>query len=532
MPTAKRVVLYLRLSRATETSTAIAGQNAELREYATRQGWEVVRVLEDDGRSGRKQRAHADECLRMLEAREADILAVYAVDRWTRQGLEAVGELCGVLRRSGAEFFALRESLSSAEVDTFELTLGIHASIAKREGELIAGRAAASRKRLDAAGRFGGGMVPWGYRPAPASDGVGRVLALDPVEVAVIRETIDAVLDGTPLTRIVRRLTEAGVPTPRSAARVASFKGEPTEGLKRGTWSVYNLRLALCSEALLGQVPRRTSGLADVERDADGAPVQRWEPVTDRATLTRLQARLRDPRPRANAAPTPRRAKRAARLLSGIARCAECGGTLYVGSSGSTATGRGVATYRCPRRGGGVECSVPSVTAENLERVVVEAFLRLYGRTPEVELVEVVSDPGAADELASVEHDLAGAAAAIIRPGADRTALLKRIDALSARAETLRAIKPTVTVQRRRTGRTLASAWHATEDLDIDARRRLLRERLAHVDLSPRDPSAPRGVFDEDRVAYHWIEYGPEGTSTGPGDPAKRRAPRAARAVA
>jgi DNA invertase Pin-like site-specific DNA recombinase len=78
MITKPRAVLYVRLSRESDVSTSIAGQNADLYALAEREGWQIVATFEDNGKSGGKQRSNARAALDMLRDNEADVLAVYA----------------------------------------------------------------------------------------------------------------------------------------------------------------------------------------------------------------------------------------------------------------------------------------------------------------------------------------------------------------------------------------------------------------------------------------------------------------------
>lgn len=465
----RRVVLYLRLSRASDTSTAIDGQNAALREYVARMGWTVVRVLADDGLSGRKRRANADECLRMLEAHEADLLAVYAVDRWTREGLEVVGELCGVLRRSGGAFYALRENLSNETSANFELELGIHASIAKTEGELIAGRVRASRKRLDEAGRFKGGIVPFGYRLR--RDSAGVYLEHDPDEVPWVDFIAASVLAGVSLTAITTRLREALVPTTKSPARKARQRGESTHDLSRGVWHLQIVRKLATSPTIAGYTTTGGAGLPDHERpivrDRAGAPKVVAPPIVDAETFARLRAALPPGRPKRT---------RAARLLSGVAYC-ECGAKCYVITSGRDVY------YRCSARSfdQAAPCTGPRILAADLEHYVAERYLAVVGDSPEFETVDTVENGASAAELADVEATLADASAAMLEDGADLAAIVERIGTLKARRTALRDIPATVTSHRLPTGRTCREAWDTA--LDDDRRRSLLLEVIDHVEV-------------------------------------------------
>ena len=96
-----RAVLYMRLSKTTEESTSIERQRRDLEALCEREGWSVVAELEDDGISGGKRRARADEALAMLRDGRADVLCVWKLDRWSRQGLSAIADLVDVLDERG-----------------------------------------------------------------------------------------------------------------------------------------------------------------------------------------------------------------------------------------------------------------------------------------------------------------------------------------------------------------------------------------------------------------------------------------------
>src|SRR4051794_20873542 len=111
-----RAVLYLRISESDEASTSLVRQEADLRARAAREGWTVVDVLSDDGISGGSSRAKAHRALEMLRGGDADVLAVWKADRWSRQGVRAVADLDDVLaQRPDARFIADQDGLDSRE---------------------------------------------------------------------------------------------------------------------------------------------------------------------------------------------------------------------------------------------------------------------------------------------------------------------------------------------------------------------------------------------------------------------------------
>jgi hypothetical protein len=141
--------------------------------------------------------------------------------------------------------------------------------------------------------------------------------------------------------------------------------------------------------------------------------------------------------------------------------------------------------------------------AEIVEDYVVGQYLTLVGNHPEVELVETLSNPGTTAELADLAAAINETTDRLRERGADRHALLSRLDLLQARAEELRSIPATVTVSTHRTGRTYREALEAEQD--TDSRRRVLVRAIDHVTIS-RLPEghARRGNHAAVRVRINW----------------------------
>jgi DNA invertase Pin-like site-specific DNA recombinase len=483
-----RAVLYLRLSLIVEDSTSIARQEADLRALCEREGWTVARLLVDDGRTGRKARANADEALRMIRDREADVLLTWKLDRWTRQGLSAIGALVDTLDATpGALFVAMQDGLRSDQ-PAWRLIAAVLSEVARTEAENIATRTKnAIGYRKTVAHRFtGGGTIPFGYASVPAPDGVGRVLVVEPAEAAIVREVAERLLEQTEsLTAIAADLTARGIPTSKSPYRKARYRGEPDDALDRGRWTVTTVKALWTADTLLGRV----SLGPDVVRDDDGLPVAPWPPILDLATMERLRRRIgtRDP--------AKARRGRASRLLSGVAYCAHCDGKLYV----TTSSGKPV--YRCKASWNG-DTSHPSplVDAENLEAFVSGRFLAMRGNDPELDLVEDVTEPGTVEALAEVEAALRETTAALMEDTADSVALVRRLDALKDRRAQLRALPATTTTRLVPTGRTLAEAWDA--ETDIARRRETLLVGLDSVTVAK---AARKQGFDAGRVTFNWV---------------------------
>lgn len=483
----RRAVLYLRLSSSDEASTSIARQESDLRDHATGAGWDVVRVLTDDGISGRKARANADEALRMIRDGEADTLAVWKLDRWSRQGLAAVGALVTTLDRTpGALFVALRDGLNSGQ-PTWRIIASVLAEVARMEADSTATRVQSSIKTLRTTGRYSGGVVPFGYRTAPAPNGPGRILEPSPAEAAVVREVADRILGGESLSAIARDLNARGIAASRSEYRRAVLGGRSPDGLDRGAWRILTVQKVWTGDHLIGRVVHHGAPVTG----PDGLPKTVWAPILDLATLTRLRRRLGNP---GRTAPAGPRRVRAARLLSGLVYCALCGSKCYVRRSGD------YPTYGCSAKAQGRTCATPRITATGLEDYVVARFLAVVGDNPEVDEVEVVADSGTAAALGEIEAALQEATAALMEDTADGPAILARLDTLKTRRAELRTLPASVERVLVPTGRTLREAWHATDD--VVERRALLLEGIDHVRVSMRREMS--SAFEPARVEVLW----------------------------
>ncbi|UYL87654.1 serine integrase [Arthrobacter phage VResidence] len=488
---APRAVLYLRLSAVVDDSTSIDRQERDLRAHAERQGWTVERVLVDEGISGRKARAKAAEAVRLIADEEADVLAVWKLDRFTRQGWDGLGELSRALDRRKhdgrpALFVALQDGLTSDQ-SAFRLIAGVLSEVARSEADNAAARIknSISYRKTTTNKYAGGAAVPFGYRSIPAPDGVGRVLIHDPEEAAIVREVAARILEGVePLSRIGADLQARGVPTSKSPARRALRSGEPADGLDRGIWRTSTLRSLFTSDLLLGRVKHH----GDLIRDADGLPASVWPPLLDLATLEALRARLKGSEDR------PKVKGRAARLLSGLAYCAVCDSRMYV----TTSSGKPI--YACASSWNSGSCPSPKINALGLEDHVSARFLAFAGDWPEVETITEADSSTTEATLREVEAALREATAAMLEDDADLPAIAARIGALKARRAELRAL-PAVTSSRTvPTGRTLAEAW--AESGTDDVKRSLLLEALDSVTIAP--ATSRRSPIDPERVTFLW----------------------------
>lgn len=491
-----RAVFYLRLSDSDDASTSIVRQEQDLRELAARERWTIQTVLVDDGISGGKTRDKAMEALRMLRDDEADVLATWKLDRFGRRGVRDVADVADAIdAREGtarpALFVAHMDGIRS-DFAMWETIAALYAGQAKQERLNTATRVRNSRAHLSRIGRYAGGVVPFGYRTAPAPDGPGRVLIPWTHERELILDVAERIIRGESPYAIARDLNVRGIPTTRSKARAALMAGTDPGDLDRGSWNVNGVQTVWTSDTLLGRVTRGGQPVTD----ADGMPVQQWEPVLDAGTLASIRARTRNPR-RPSSAPATRRTRRA-RLLSGLAYCDTCNGRMVV-STGA----QGLAIYTCPN--GSEVCSPrPAMRADYAEQAATDKMLATFGHLEVVERVTLSSADHIDGELGDIEAAITLAASGLTSDDADVPAILARIDALKARRAIVQATPTEQRVELRPTGKTYAETWASA---DLAAQQRLLADTVSHVVILPMPASGRRGGPRPERVDV----YGPDG---------------------
>jgi hypothetical protein len=314
------------------------------------------------------------------------------------------------------------------------------------------------------------GNAPFGYRlvSVPGIDRA-KTLAPDPEAAGIVREMARRVLDGEPLYKLALDLNRRGVMT--GAARVvASGTSKRTKPLPG--WSTTALRRLLTNPAMIGRTIHRGA----LMRGEDGLPIQQHEPILDDSDWRRLVAKLGPAGDDDGVQPTVLRVP--SRLLGdGLARCATCGGKLYV-TSRKLPNGGSRPFYVCSAKRNGLDCTGAAIDAAGLEQYVSKQFLEEYGAVEYVELRKVAVDDGRRADLGAA---LSSLAARMAERGADRVALATQMDAIEAQIEGLPATSRSEW-HASPTGRTYAEMWVSS---DVAWQHKLLADAGVTVHVGP-----------------------------------------------
>ncbi|MHA6511395.1 recombinase family protein [Tessaracoccus sp. Z1128] len=298
-------VIYVRLSQdSTGEGVGVKSQREMCLEMAERRGWHVVEVCEDNDISAYsgKRRPGFERMLELVAKGSVRYVVVRHVDRIMRS-LEDTARFSKI----GADAGVVLSTVLGGDMDlgtaAGQFQVSIMSSVARNESQLKGERQKIAAAR-DARKGKRNGRRHFGYDLIKEDGRVVREV-INEREAEVIRWMADRVLLGASIRSIVTELNDrlqAGDPT----------AVKPSQGDR---WNLLGVRRLLLSAHIAGL--RTHHG----EVVAVGS---QWDPIIDRATHDRLTRLLRDPKRQTNGATLGRKL-----LLSGFARCGDCGEALY-----------------------------------------------------------------------------------------------------------------------------------------------------------------------------------------------------------
>ncbi|MCW2813363.1 MAG: hypothetical protein JWN84_818 [Nocardioides sp.] len=351
----KRVVLYARLSIASEESVSISRQLEAGRDYCRARGWTIIAEHVDDGVSASANAPEFRKGWQQVLAHGKgtfDVVLVWKVDRLARRVLDFL-HANEDLKTRGAGLAAVEDpiDMTTAQGEAFATMLAVFGQM---EAEATRARVKAARAALIQVGRVPGGAAPFGYFNAPNSDGAGKVLTKDPATIGFVVEAASRVLNGHSLHSVAAYLDEVAPRTGRKNS--AAF------------WTTTVTKRMLQNPVLAGMTLHNPGNESkqrgtEVLRGSDGMPIVREDTaVLSIEEFRTLQQGLESTGPRK--APSES-------YLAGLVWCGECGRKMY--RNAKTVNGKKVRVFQCQGKNG---CG-QQVT--NLEVIVEKRFLAEFG---------------------------------------------------------------------------------------------------------------------------------------------------------
>lgn len=279
---ALRVVIYVRISKDRENETSTTTQLELCRAYAKSKGWIVIAEFVEEGKSAYKKdtpRPKHDKAIRMVTSRQADIVLVWKLDRFSRSIVD-FHEQWKRINDADGQIASVTESFDTTTT-IGQMMLGLIIGFAQMESDAKRERAIPFHEHRIAKGLPPGGPRPYGYRRLDGS------MVIVEAEASQIRGMATAILDGESLSALAARLTNGSKDVPLTLRGIKRILTSPT-----------------------------TAGL---RKQGEGYVEGIWEPILDRATWEMVCSILNDPSRRTNFTDGSY-----AYLLSGIITCSEC----------------------------------------------------------------------------------------------------------------------------------------------------------------------------------------------------------------
>ena len=147
-----KVAIYARVSTVQQDNT---NQLEQLREFAAKQGWEIVREYTDTvSGSGKKNRPQFDAVMLAASQRKFDLLLFWALDRLSREGIIKTLGYLEQLRNWGCGWRSYTQPfLDTGNEMTNGIVLSVLAAVAKQERITLSERTRAGLQRARRAGR-------------------------------------------------------------------------------------------------------------------------------------------------------------------------------------------------------------------------------------------------------------------------------------------------------------------------------------------------------------------------------------------
>lgn len=511
-PVVRKAVIYLRLSvTGDEDSTSIAKMRKDCIDWCEREGveWSEDRILIDDGISGGLRRAKADKALAWLREGVADIVVTWKYDRWSRQGIQSVGELMETLLKTKprTRFVGLMDGMDS-DHQFFPMLAGMIAELARIERENTRMRVRSTQELLATMGRYKGGEQLYGYAPEKL-DGGGYRQGPDDVQWPILREIVERIIAGEKAAAIATNLNER---VEQKRVEAALIKDETARKFhialidrmtpRSGRFHANTIRRFLVNPLLRGQHVYRVDWKKwpfefNVQLDAEThLPIRPHAAVVTDEEWDQLQAALRTGTRRAIQ-------NRDGHMLLGLAFCGHCGTPM----SRKDEAARGTQALVCSRRNHDIPCGGNRIVRSYVEKVVEDEFLMMFGDLPVMEHIEVEEDTTRVREITEA-LEVVGRRMRDAKTRDEEREWSDRKWELMAELEHLEStITGQTKIVRRETGTTYAEEWTNADD---NTKRAYLAELGCRVQVSPsgrRKGLNTRGYeYAAARITVDWLD--------------------------
>ena len=434
-----KVAIYSRVSSdSQDVALSISAQVRALEEYASKNGYEVVREFVDEAKSGRSvDRPAFKKMIALARTKHPpfEAIMVWKLNRFARSREDSVTYKM-LLKKKGISVISISEPIDDSPAG--KLLEGMIESIDEFYSSNLGQDIKRGMRENARRGFYNGSLPPYGFHKVAVKDGekIRNKLEPDP-ETAVTNQVIKRMFNmadrGIGCKEISKRINSEGIRT---------LKGE--------RWGRTTVHKILSNEAYAGTlVWGGRHGHPAIHSGEEPVRVENaWPVIIDIGVFERVQKKMIDRGPRFS---HPRTVY-SPYLLSGMLFCS-CGHAL---TGHSAKSGRNF-YYQCSRRfnQGSEVCNAKMLPKEKLERQVIDNLKsrvltddNLYELVLMVNNELVSSHGGLKDKLDAIDLDLKDVSARLLRlydaletGNLDLTDLSPRIKELKMRQDELNNAK-------------------------------------------------------------------------------------------
>ncbi|AKG53316.1 resolvase domain protein [Dehalogenimonas sp. WBC-2] len=365
-----KVAIYARVSSvAQDVDLSISAQIKALREFANKNGYQIIREFIDEAESGcTDSRPEFRNMINMAHAKEKPFegILVWKFSRFARSRKDSIVYKT-LLRKNGVQVVSINEP--SEDTPTGRLLEGIIESLDEFYSDNLGQEVSRGMKESVSRGFYIARKPPYGYCKVKVkdSDHERTKLALDPAQAEVVKSIYNDTLAGIGVIDIVRRLNAQSVPSPKG-------KG----------WNKSGLHCILSNEIFTGTMVWGTAA----KRMSEPLRIPNYCPaIVDTETFDKVQKLIAGRAPKI----CHPRVTTSRFLLSGLTKCGHCGKALV----GQDAKSGRFSYYVCgslSKKGAGA-CNAKYLNAPRFEAIVLDKIRTLILNEERIrELVTMVNN--------------------------------------------------------------------------------------------------------------------------------------------
>ena len=351
-----RAVIYARVSSdSQDVDLSISAQLRALREYAAKQGYQILREFVDQAESGRT--ASRPAFLEMIALAKTkpppfDALLVWKLNRFSRNRVDSI-TFKALLKSKGIRVVSINEPLDDSP--SGQLLEGIIESIDEFYSASLGQDIKRGMRENAQRGFFNGSRPPYGCHKVPMQDGAKTRYRLEPDS------------DDSIPAKVVRRMFSMALHDAGTKEIAKTLNGEGFRTLGGQRWGRTTVHKILTNEAYCGTLvwAGRPGHLASRRGDSPVRIENAWPAIIDRATFALVQRKLASRRPQA----IHPRTISSHYLLSGLLFCT-CGHAMI----GHSAKSHQHYYYTCNSsyKSGRDACSARALPKDKLEKLLIE----------------------------------------------------------------------------------------------------------------------------------------------------------------